>query len=78
MDTTGAGDWRDRWFLKDLPQPTDNPARAGLDVDIFGHCFLRDTVPEPLLSAVRGRLEGQAAVEKRLGPAFEDGGPRQQ
>ena len=77
MDTTGDGDWRDRWSLEDLPQPTDDPARARQDIDIFGYCLLRDTVPEPLLSAVRARLDDQAA-EKRLGLAFEDGGPRQQ
>ncbi len=78
MDTTGDGDWRDRWSLEDLPQPTDDPARARLDIDIFGYCLLHNTVPEPLLSAVRARLDDQAAAEKRLGLAFEDGGPRQQ
>ncbi|MEC8850971.1 MAG: hypothetical protein VXX43_03305, partial [Pseudomonadota bacterium] len=78
MDTTGDGDWRDRWSLEDLPQPTDDPARARLDIDIFGYCLLHNTVPEPLLSAVRARLDDQAAAEKSLGLAFEDGGPRQQ
>ena len=80
METTsdGTGDWRDRWSPDDLPRPTDDPARARQDIDIFGYCLLRDTVPEPLLTAVRARLAEQAAAEKRLGLAFEDGGPRQQ
>ena len=80
METTsdGTGDWRDRWSPDDLPRPTDDPARARQDIDIFGYCLLRDTVPEPLLTAVRARLAEQTAAEKRLGLAFEDGGPRQQ
>lgn len=66
------------WTREDLPKPTTDREQAKADIARWGYCLLKDAVPEPLLTACRERLVEQAAAEKRLGLAFEDGGPAQQ
>ncbi len=61
-----------------LPQPTTDLDQCRLDMEVHGYCLLKDALKEPLLTQVIERTEAQAAAEKRLDQAFEDGGPTQQ
>ena len=66
------------WTKADLPKPTTDLSRCRQDIEQWGYCLLENALEEPLLSACRERLEEQAAAEKQIGQAFEDGGPKQQ
>lgn len=62
----------------ELPEPTGDLGRAKSDIHEFGYCLLRDALSPAQTRVLRNRLEAQAAAEKQLGLAFEDGGPTQQ
>ena len=61
----------------DLPRPTSDLGRAQADLDAFGFCLLANALDSGQVSALRSRLEEQAAAEKQQGLAFEDGGANQ-
>jgi ectoine hydroxylase-related dioxygenase (phytanoyl-CoA dioxygenase family) len=63
---------------RDLPKPTRDVARATADIDRFGFCYFDAALDDDLIEKLRQRVVEQAAAEKRLGHAFEDGGPNQQ
>ena len=66
------------WGKEALPRPTTDLDRVRADIDRWGYALLEDALQEPLLARCRERVAEQAAAEKRLGLAFEDGGPTQQ
>lgn len=66
------------WNPSDLPAPTADLDQARHDIDRWGYCLLEDALPAALNARCIKRLADQAAAEKQLGQAFEDGGPAQQ
>ena len=65
------------WTVSELPKPTNDCERVKYDLDHWGYGLLEGALTDPLLGNVRKRLLDQAAAEKELGHAFEDGGPEQ-
>ena len=66
------------WTKEDLPRPTSDLDRVRSDIDRWGYGLLENALPEELNDRCLSRMEEQAAAEKQLGEAFEDGGPQQQ
>ena len=66
------------WNPSELPAPTTDLDRARHDIDRWGYCLLENALPQDLNERCFKRLHAQAAAEKQLGQAFEDGGPAQQ
>ncbi len=64
--------------LDGLPRPTADLDEAKGDIDEHGYCLLAEALTRSRIEQLRTRLIEQAAGEKRLGDAFEDGGPTQQ
>lgn len=60
-----------------LPQATTG-MQAKQDIDEFGYCLIANALTPAQVEAARTRLVEQAAAERKLGMAFEDGGPKQQ
>lgn len=66
------------WNPSELPAATTDLDRARHDIDRWGYCLLENALPQDLNQRCFERLHTQAAAEKQLGQAFEDGGPAQQ
>jgi ectoine hydroxylase-related dioxygenase (phytanoyl-CoA dioxygenase family) len=64
--------------MSQLSQPTRDLNQARADLDEFGYALVAQALTPIQVSAMRERLEDQAAAEKRQGLAFEDGGAKQQ
>ncbi|MAZ53393.1 MAG: hypothetical protein CMO31_05180 [Trueperaceae bacterium] len=64
--------------MNQLPQLTRDLNQAKADIDEFGYALVAKALTTIQVSMMRERLEDQAAAEKHLGLAFEDGGAKQQ
>lgn len=60
-----------------LPELTGDLSMAKSNIDRFGYCLLKDALSQDQVAAMRARLVEQAAAERQLGAAYEDGGPDQ-
>ena len=65
------------WKSSELPKPSEDSERVKFDLDRWGYGLLEGALTNPLLGKVKKRLLDQAQAEKKLGFAFEDGGPKQ-
>ena len=64
------------WKSSELPKPSEDCERVKFDLDMWGYGLLEGALTNPLLGEVKKRLLDQAQAEKKLGFAFEDGGPK--
>ncbi|MDC3116758.1 phytanoyl-CoA dioxygenase family protein [Alphaproteobacteria bacterium] len=58
---------------KNYPKPTKSIEVAKNDLKIWGYCLLENAIPADLNEKVLERLVEQAAAEKKLNIAYEDG-----
>ena len=61
-----------------LLAPTSEIETARRNLAEYGYCLLENALADDQRAELVARLTEQAAIEKREGLAFEDGGPRQQ
>lgn len=61
--------------VRGLAKPTADLQRAYADLAEKGYCVITDVLDAKKLTALRNRLDEQAAGERRLGLDFRDGGP---
>ena len=59
------------------PGLTGDLTTAKSNIDRFGYCLLKDALSREQVAAMRARLVEQAAAERQMGAAYEDGGPDQ-
>ena len=60
-----------------LPQVSGDLEVAKSNLEMYGYCLLKDALSQDQVAALRKRLVEQAAAERQLGAAYEDGGPNQ-
>ena len=60
-----------------LPRVSSDLGLAKSNIETYGYCLLKDALSQGQVSAMRERLVEQAAAERQLGAAYEDGGPDQ-
>ena len=63
--------------LDGLPRVSGDLEVAKSNIEKYGYCLLKDALNRDQVAALRKRLVEQAAAERQLGAAYEDGGPNQ-